>query len=302
PIAHLAFQRFRFSVFQRFNLWLFAVIALLPAAVWYWHAYQISLHFYPYHFFGAGGVRIMSVAWYWRIAKQIPTSTLTPVLFLIGAAGLFVSRSMRQARLFHWWLLAMIVFIVIVGYGNRHPWYQLPLVPIFAAFAGVLCAHVMALPIFDDPRSYAALFMRAAFSIALIAFAACVLAYTKWFYTETAAPMRDAGLILHKIAPANALIVAADNGNPTIFYYSERKGWHFLEEDGIFNGEPIDSAQAIVDLERLRERGASLLVFTSDTSWWLDYYGQLREYVAANSNVVETTPQFKIYKLNPMSR
>ena len=34
----------------------------------------------------------------------------------------------------------MVLFIIIVGYGNRHPWYQLPLVPIAAAFAGVGCA------------------------------------------------------------------------------------------------------------------------------------------------------------------
>jgi 4-amino-4-deoxy-L-arabinose transferase-like glycosyltransferase len=302
PIACLALRRFGIWAFRRVDFWLFAVIALLPSAIWYWHAYRISLHFYPYHFFGAGGVKIMSAAWYWKIAQQIPTSTLTPVLFLIGVVGVFVSRSMSQARLFHWWLLAMIVFIIIVGYGNRHPWYQLPLVPIFAAFAGVLCAHVMALPIFADPHSYAALLMRAAFSIALIAFAACVLAYTKWFYTEAAAPMRDAGLVLKGISPANALIVAADNGDPTIFYYAERKGWHFLEKNGIYNGEPIDSAQAIVDLERLRRRGANFLVFTSDTSWWLDYYEQLRHYVASNSNGVEATRQFKIYKLNPMSQ
>ena len=302
PIACLALQRFSIWAFRRVDLWLFAVIALLPAAVWYWHAYQISLHFYPYHFFGAGGVKIMSAAWYWKIAKQIPTSTLTPVLFLIGAVGIFVSRSKSQARLFYWWLLAMIVFIIIVGYGNRHPWYQLPLVPIFAAFAGVFCAQVMALPIFADPHSHAALFMRAAFSIALIAFAACGLTYTKWFYTDAAAPMRDVGLVLKRIAPANALIVAADIGDPTIFYYAERKGWHFLEKDGIYDGEPIDSTQAIVDLERLRRRGASFLVFTSDTSWWLDYYEQLRGYVASNSNGVEATREFKIYKLNPMSQ
>ena len=36
----------------------------------------------------------------------------------------------------------MIVFIIIVGYGNRHRWYQLPLVPIAAAFAGAGCAFV----------------------------------------------------------------------------------------------------------------------------------------------------------------
>ena len=36
----------------------------------------------------------------------------------------------------------MVLFIIVLGYGNRHLWYQLPLVPIAAAFAGAACAFV----------------------------------------------------------------------------------------------------------------------------------------------------------------
>src|SRR5437588_513248 len=117
PLACMVFQGFGFSGFRRVRLWAFAAIALLPAAIWYWHAYQVSLEFYPHHFFGAGGVRIMSLAWYWNVAAQIPTSTLTPIVFLIGIAGLFVARSTSSARPSYSWLAAMLLFIVLVGYG-----------------------------------------------------------------------------------------------------------------------------------------------------------------------------------------
>ena len=113
--------------------------------------------------------------------------------------------------------------------------------------------------------------------------------------------MRDAGLVLQRTTPAEALIVAADDGDPTIFYYAGRKGWHFLEKDGIYNGEPRDSEQAIVDLKGLKARGASYLVFSSDTAWWLDYYQELGKYVTTNAQVIEATPEFKIYKLNSIS-
>ena len=302
PLACLAFQRFKLRALREIDLWIFAGIALLPSAIWYGHAYQIAQQFYPHHFFGAGGVKIMSLGWYWEIAKQIPAAEMTPILFLLGAFGVWQTRSRSAARPFHWWLAAMIVFIVVVGFGNRHPWYRLPLVPIFAAFAGAACAHVMSLSTFADARSYAALFMRSAFAIALIAFAAFTLMYAKWLYEPTAAPMRDAGLVLKKVTTPVSLIVAADNGDPTIFYYAERRGWHFLETGGIYNGEPANSAQAIADLEALRKRGANFLVFTPNTSWWLDYHAELGQYVASNSTPVETTPEFKIYKLHPMSR
>ena len=203
PVACLAFQRFRFSVFQRFKLWLFAAIALSPSAFWYWHAYEISQQFYPHHFFGAGGVKIMSLSWYWDIAKQIPTSEMTPVLFLLGAFGAWRARSTLKTHAFHWWLATMLTFIVIVGFGNRHPWYRLPLVPIFAAFAGVACAFFA-----TKIPNRATKILLSILVIVLLAVPSFV--YERQLYHPTAESMRDTGLLLNKVAEPNALIVAAD--------------------------------------------------------------------------------------------
>jgi 4-amino-4-deoxy-L-arabinose transferase-like glycosyltransferase len=290
PLACLIFQRFRFSAFRNLQMWLFAVIALLPSALWYWHAYQISLQFYPHHFFGAGGVKIMSLAWYLKIAKEIVTSTLTPFLFVLGGIGAVTTRSTSRARMFHWWLAAMILFIVIVGYGNRHPWYQLPLIPIAAAFAGAVCASIA--PKISGPT------VKIAFSILLAAlFVVSAFVYARKFYQPSAAPLRDAGLEIKTVTLSNALVVAADNGDPTVLYYAERKGWHFMENNGIYYGEPKDSAQAIVDLEELRKRGASYLVFTSNTSWWLDYYQEFARHLDQTATLTAANSQFKIFQL-----
>jgi len=293
PLACLALQRFRSPSFKRFDLCFFAAIALLPSVFWYGHAYQIALQFYPHHFFGAGGVQIMSAAWYLKISKEIVTSTLTPIIFALGCVGILAARSIARARMFQWWLAAMILFIVIVGYGNRHQWYQLPLIPIAAPFAGAACAFV-------GPKMSSRA-MRIALSILLAgSFGFSAFVYGRDFYQPSAVSLRDAGLVLKRITPASALVVAADNGDPTVLYYAERKGWHFLEKNGIYDGEPRDSAQAIVDLEALRRRGASYLVFTSNTLWWLDYYEEFGQYVQKTSTLVEATSEFRIYKLDPV--
>jgi 4-amino-4-deoxy-L-arabinose transferase-like glycosyltransferase len=304
PLACVALQRFRPSVFRRFDLWFFAAIALVPAALWYGHAYQVASQFYPHHFFGAGGVKIMSMAWYLKIAAQIATSTITPFLLILAGAGVLITRtcperqsngSTSSARPFRWWLAAMILFIVIVGYGNRHQWYQLPLIPIAAAFAGAACAFIG-----TKITSRAVIIT---FSILLaVSFSSSAFLYARYFYQPSAAPLRDAGLKLKAITQSNTLVVAADNGDPTVLYYAERKGWHFLEKNGIYDGEPRDSAQAIVDLEELRKHGASYLVVTSNTSWWLDYYEQLGEYVRRTATLMDETSEFKIYKLNPVPK
>ena len=271
---------------------IFTAIALLPSVIWYWHAHQIVETFYPHHFFGAGGIRIESFSWYSHIAQQSLVSSLTPTLSAMALVGLFVtqSRDRSYSRLFHWWLAAMIVFIVVVGYGNRHRWYQLPLVPIAAAFAGAGCAFV--------GSRISSRFAGITSSIVLaVSFLIPAFVCVRPFYESSAAQLRDAGLEVKKLTPSDALIVAADMGDPTIFYYAERKGWHFLEENAIYNGNPDDSEQAIENLERLRRRGTTHFVFTRNTFSWLQSYPEFAEYLLQNSTLIEATPEFRIYKL-----
>ena len=290
------------------QLLLFIAITVVPSAAWYWHAYQIAERFYPHHFFGAGGVRIESLEWYWNIARQTATSSLTPVLAIMALIGLSVAlgsrtrsvsgRAALRARyslLFHWWLVAMILFTIAVGYGNRHSWYQVPLVPVAAVFAGAACAF-FASKIASRPAAIIlSLLLTSSFAI---------LSYvnSRPLYESSAAQLRDAGLELNKITPSDALIVAADMGDPTIFYYSQRKGWHFLEEDGIYQGTPSDSQDAIVDLEKLRRRGATHVVFTRNTLWWLDYYPELAQRLAESATVMAASKEFKIYKFDATAR
>src|SRR5438093_500219 len=288
---------------SRLQMFLFAAITLLPSAAWYWHAHQMAERFYPHHFFGAGGSRIENFSWYWHIAKQTATSSLTPILSIMAMVGLFVAPRLqrcstadrprsRYSRLFHWWLAAMILFVIVVGWGNRHRWYQLPLVPIAAGLAGAACVFIGS-KIASSRVAAVTLSILIAGSFALLAYV-----YVRPFYEPSAGQLRDAGLELNRTTAADALIVAADMGDPTIFYYARRKGWHFLEKDAIYAGTPRDSQEVIADLEQLRRRGATHFVFTTNTFWWLDYYPEFAQHLAETAKLMEATPEFKIYKLS----
>ena len=289
---------------SRLQLLLFAALAVLPSVAWYWHAYQIAQRFYPYHLFGAGGIRIENFSWYWAIARETMISSLTPVLAIIALVGLFVAPRLRRtagrprskySALFHWWLVAMVLFVIIAGYGNRHRWYQLPFVPITAALAGAACAFLGSK---ISSRVVAiTLSILVASSFGILSFL-CV----RPLYESSAAQLRDAGLELDKITAPDALIVAADTGDPTIFYYARRKGWHFLEKDGIYAGNPSDNQEAITNLEELRRRGATHVALTTNTFWWLDYYPEFAQHLSDSAVLIEMTPEFKIYKLSPIAR
>jgi len=280
---------------RRLPLLTFAAIAVLPSVAWYWHAYQIAGRFYPNHFFGAGGVRVESLSWYWEIAQETATSNLTPLLTILALIGLFVAPRGKFGRLFDWWLVAMVLFVVAAGYGNRHPWYQLPFVPIAAAFAGAACNFLRS--------KISSRVVAVTLSILLAtAFAIQAFLYVQPLYESSAEQHRYAGLELDRSTASDALVIAVDNGNPAIFYYAKRKGWHFLEQNGIYGGNPKDGQQAISDLERLRHEGATHLVFITDTFWWLKSYPELTRHLSETATLVEVTPQFRIYKLSPPAR
>jgi hypothetical protein len=212
----------------------------------------------------------------------------------VALVGFFVPQSRNRNYSFHWWLAAVIVFIIVVGYGNRHRWYQLPLVPIAAAFAGAGCAFIGS----RIPSRLVAITSSILFAVTFLILA---FVYVRPFYESSAAQLRDAGLELKKVTPPDALIVSADMGDPTIFYYAERKGWHFPERDGIYNGTPDDSEQAIENLERLRRGGATHFVFTRNTFWWLQSYPEFAAHLTNNATLMEATPQFQIYELLPLA-
>jgi len=280
------------DLFTRWELWVFGAVALIPSALWYWHAHRIAERFYPHHFFGAGGFRVMGFHWYWEILRQTAFSSLTVPLFTLAVIGAVVAPRGRFTRLFHWWFAAMLLFIVFIGYGNRHQWYQLPLVPIAAVYAGCGCAWFAArLQISRKLLAMGALLLIASFAVSSFY---CVRPLLR----PASAALRNLGIELSEATTQNALVIAATDGDPTVFYYAHRKGWHFLG-DGVYDGNPLDSAQIIANLEKLRSRGATHLVFYAGTQWWLDYYKEFAEHLGKTATLVEQSSEFTIYKLTP---
>jgi hypothetical protein len=137
----------------------------------------------------------------------------------------------------------------------------------------------------------------------VLVFGLCAFISLRPLYKSRASvALRGLGLALNETTLPGSLIVAADNGDPTVFYYAHRKGWHFLETGGIFQGDPLSSEQAIADVERLRDRGATHLVFTWATVWWLDYYKEFGQHVERDATLMQTTPEFRIYQLKEKTK
>jgi hypothetical protein len=185
---------------NRRDLWLCSLLTVALPAVWYAHAYLISTRYYPYHFFGAAGVGLVDLHRYLDIAKRTAVSGLTLPLTVLLVAG--VPWAWRgRARVFVWWLLALLAFTVVTGAGSEHPWYQLPLVAVAAALGGVAADGAWT-RLVRRIRLHAA---SIAFGGGAVAVAVMAGLAVKPWYDPWAAPLRAVGRKLDHISPASAL-------------------------------------------------------------------------------------------------
>jgi 4-amino-4-deoxy-L-arabinose transferase-like glycosyltransferase len=297
PLIYMAWEEYGAKMVLKRDLWAFAALSLIFPLAWYSHAYLISVSHFPHHMFGSEGIGLETLTGYREILREAATSSLTPLLSATMLVGIFLSSPTKFGRVFHCWLLAIFLFAIIAGRGHyRHSWYLLPMVPVAAFFSGRACDFVL---------SRIAQSAHSKFVIALTCFIFFVslsylsLTYLKPLYNPWGLPFFNAGTELNRIAPRHALAIVVDGGDPTCLYYSKRKGWHFLDNFGIVPG---NSQQAIIELEKLRKRGARYLVFPRYTVWWLDYYKDFRTYLDSRYRRVRQTTDYVIFDLAARNR
>jgi GT2 family glycosyltransferase len=84
-----------------------------------------------------------------------------------------------------------------------------------------------------------------------------------------------------RAVPVAATVIVVSKGDDELLNLHGRPAWHFPQaSDGGYAGHHLaDSAEAIAQLEVLRDRGGSFLLIPSTAMWWLDYYGEFRRHL-----------------------
>jgi glycosyltransferase involved in cell wall biosynthesis len=72
----------------------------------------------------------------------------------------------------------------------------------------------------------------------------------------------------------------------------------FLERDGRYWGPPTDDAQAIRELERMRESGAELIAFPWVSKWWLEHYQDFVPHLERTAQCLEKSELLSVYRLH----
>jgi SAM-dependent methyltransferase len=102
---------------------------------------------------------------------------------------------------------------------------------------------------------------------------------------------------INALLPEGAKLILVDEAQWPRFALAPRQVIPFIERDGEYWGPPEDDAQAIRELDRLRQGGAEFIVFASPAFWWLDYYTRFATYLRSGFPCVSNTGRLIIFDL-----
>lgn len=154
---------------------------------------------------------------------------------LAGAlAGAFVWKRERGRLVADAWLIAILLFVLVMGEANiSHEYYQLPLVPLaglyFGAVAGPLFDGSWALPRGNGLARAAVLTI-----VGVSGFYYSGVIVTHFRPDNLDIRMLQAGHAVERVVPADALTIVVDDygvTSPMLLYFAHRKGWSFGPEN-----------------------------------------------------------------------
>lgn len=103
---------------------------------------------------------------------------------------------------------------------------------------------------------------------------------------------------IESLLPEEAIFILVDEGNFIRKGFSRRKSIAFLGRDGEYWGPPTDDAEAIQELEMMRQQqGAAFLVVLWPAFWWLEYYKEWNQYIRSRFRCIEQNKQIIVFEL-----
>lgn len=219
PILALSFEKWKFSIFKRLDLWIIAIFSFLPLFFWRIWMLQFPQGIADSTWLFEGSLRFKGAFFYWIFANRIGE-------FILGFWGLpiLVLGIIRRNKnlLFLSFLISSLLYIFVVARGNvQHSYYQIPIIPTICIFLALGSELLI-----NPPKQYFSKYK----SLIVLLFSILLMFSLSWknvrdYYNIQNQSVITAGEAVDKIAPKDAEVVAPYDGDTTLLYYTKRKGW-----------------------------------------------------------------------------
>jgi hypothetical protein len=107
-----------------------------------------------------------------------------------------------------------------------------------------------------------------------------------------------------RAVPPGSSVLVVSKGDAALLEQPGHTLAHFPQDvaGGYAGHHPRDSAEATLELERLRRHGAEYLVIPATARWWLDFYEDFARHLANHGQIVaDVTDSCLVYGLGPFA-
>lgn len=221
PIVYIAFATFHWKTFIRWELYVFALLAISPLFAW-----RVWISQFPegipanQWLFNGNGIRFRPAFFRWIFYERLTVliSGYLGVILLI--LGLFKLPKVNEWRFFASFFVSTLLFVTIVATGNvQHDYYQIPAIPSVAILMAFGSYLLWTWRLRSVQIGKIVLVLLILFSF-----------YNSWsivkeYFNINNRSILAAGEAVQRITPKDALIVANYNGDSALLYQFDRKGW-----------------------------------------------------------------------------
>lgn len=231
PMLYLAYRKYRFALFKQKYLWLLVIIYFLPTLIWYYRATHWMFDLISV----GGGYSQLNYYFLWLkpdfwkvIITNLSGIILTPVglaLFLLG----MLFKNKDETRYFlHIWLVSVLIYFALyphVTYLYVHDYTYIPILPVAALFTGKTLTYITDKALIQKIRLNAK-FVYITISIILFIGIGGIGVTDIEPYYHFSHKTYLVGKQVEQMTPKNSLVITIHQpGNPTLLYYSNRRGW-----------------------------------------------------------------------------
>jgi len=280
PVLYLFFQKYKAAFLKLKKFWFWLLVSLVPMI---WWRRWIS-HFpegIPANLWllNQGNIRFKGAFFYWIFAKRIGELILGYWGLALLVLGLII-KPKKEGWFFHFWLLAVLIFITVFAAGNvTHDYYQIPLIPVFCIFLAKGANFLL----FESGER----FSKFTCSLFMVLCSLFMIAFS-WYYIRDFYNIQSgvdlAGRWIDENTPKDSLILAGDSNDATLLYNCNRWGW-----TGGFASSLPNEPETI---EKVRKMGASYYVATK-----FDKNSEFGKYMLKNYQVLNQTDQYIVFKI-----
>ena len=240
PMVVQGYTNLGFGMVRKWQLWLFAIISLLPLILW-----RIWMAQFPEGIpanawlFNGGNIRFKGSFFYWLFAERLSKIILGyfgTAILVIGVLTVFAKNheeKLRKSSTLYLcsFIFASLLYLTVFARGNiQHDYYQILIIPTIAIFLGIGGSYLV-----SQAREHFSLYASRSIFVVCTTF----LFLFSWYHVRDYFNINngvivEAGKAVDQNTPQNAKVLAPYNGDTTLLYHTNRQGWasyqHSLEE------------------------------------------------------------------------